>query len=882
MAKLAKKIRRSAHLLVCCCVLLSVTDIFVACDALEVDLDDCTLPCDSPCPSGFQCVNGYCAHSGSRRTCSAEGGLSEMGTGGGPGTGGVPGGGTAGAPDTPGGESGGGMDSGIVDGASPIIIGQLPSAALCAGSPGSIGLTASGGTPPFVWSLDEASFQIERTGAKVQVTGTPLRKGTYTLHVTVKDAHDRYAHASLSVEVFERPRITTTTVPPACVGQPYRTKLEAAGGDPESYRFSVEAPAQSTLATDGSSLTCNPSEPGSTPFTVTVTDAHCASDPVSLTLKADAASCPTFKAATLPAPCKGQPYPAQIVDVVGGTGPYTLTAPSLPSGFAFDGDDRILKSVSSVSGVSLSEDPLVLRVEDGAGHVTQQTFSMTARDSCWLAYRITPTNAPSTLHLHDPVLGTDLEFPLARWSESVVDYKFSPNGRFLAYRLQSQAGSSRLVVISAPLWTESALNTGEDATHYEWSPDSSILAVSYRVGDTIFLGGVRAVSDESPPEADGGTVEDGGTAVVETPQLTTLEPLPASVGSDLVWAGNRAVEFHSGSQEADHTLYYAKLGAQGFDFTDTAEPLLVFAPDVVLRAPTGPLVAIQPKYDMTSYGAFDGTGPVRTFLDGTLDPQGHYVATTSAGELDLFELTRDPDVVWASTQGCTALLAWAPNQERLACLSPSDTGDTVRVLDVRLDPPSIVPNPGTISGDYAYLAGDAFERRRAFSENAKWFAFTTTQTVYAAKLYEGSPFVYAKDAPLGVTFDGPTDLAFSPDDHWLLAQRGTEVHLLDLTGARSIPILIAPYTPPGAKPCSEKFLDDPDTWCGNTRPSSSFIWSPDSQYVAARDGKGKISRLHIEADGSTQNWQEVCDQDCSEDFTYQPSNSTLQSSTLSN
>ena len=112
-------------------------------------------------------------------------------------------------------------------------------------------LTASGGTPPYAWSVTTAAtsfppgLTLSSTG---QITGTPTAAATYNFTVQVKDSQNATATANLSILVNPGPTLLTITttssqLPTGTVSTAYpATNLTASGGTPP-YAWSVTTAA---------------------------------------------------------------------------------------------------------------------------------------------------------------------------------------------------------------------------------------------------------------------------------------------------------------------------------------------------------------------------------------------------------------------------------------------------------------------------------------------------------------------------------------------------------------------------------------------------------------------------------------------------------------
>jgi hypothetical protein len=105
-------------------------------------------------------------------------------------------------------------------------------------------LSATGGTPPYLWSVAPNTLPAGLTlDAKLGIiAGTPKLAGTYTFSPQLSDSETPPASAasvSFSITVSEPLSITTTALPGGTVGTVYPTvTLEATGGTPP-YVWSV-------------------------------------------------------------------------------------------------------------------------------------------------------------------------------------------------------------------------------------------------------------------------------------------------------------------------------------------------------------------------------------------------------------------------------------------------------------------------------------------------------------------------------------------------------------------------------------------------------------------------------------------------------------------
>jgi hypothetical protein len=137
----------------------------------------------------------------------------------------------------------------------------------------SASLTASGGVPPYSWTVTGLPDGLTATTGGV-ISGTPTTPGKFTVVVMVKDvAGTSFAGASFSVTIAPAALgITTATAPNGTVGAAYTASFAAAGGT-APYTFSATGlPAGLSISAAGA-ITGIPTAPGAATIVVTVKDA---------------------------------------------------------------------------------------------------------------------------------------------------------------------------------------------------------------------------------------------------------------------------------------------------------------------------------------------------------------------------------------------------------------------------------------------------------------------------------------------------------------------------------------------------------------------------------------------------------------------------------
>jgi hypothetical protein len=210
-------------------------------------------------------------------------------------------------------------------------------------------LAATGGTPPYTWSLSNGSLPGGLTlSAAGSITGTASAAGTFTFTVKVTDSAAFTASKQLTITVAGGLSITTAaTLPGASLNAGYAQTLAASGGAPP-YTWALTSgalPAGLTLSAAGV-IAGAPTATGTFQFTATVTDSASttASQQFTLTV-AGLAITPT----TLPGAKVGASY-SQTLTATGGTPPYTFatSAGSLPPGLALKG--AVLSGTPTAAG----------------------------------------------------------------------------------------------------------------------------------------------------------------------------------------------------------------------------------------------------------------------------------------------------------------------------------------------------------------------------------------------------------------------------------------------------------------------------------------------------------------------------------------------------
>ncbi len=264
------------------------------------------------------------------------------------------------------------------------------------GAPYTAPLQATGGVPPYVWTMGygslPAGLSLNGSGS---ITGTPTVAGTSTFYVAVRDSGtpEQFRLKPLTIVVGASPlAITSTGLSNAQTGASYSAQLNATGGTP-GYTWSIATgslPAGLTLSASGM-LSGTPGAAGSFNFTVAVADSGSPvqqqTAPMTMTVTRSALN---LSSVSLAGGQVGAGYSAGF-SASGGTLSYTwsIRSGSLPAGLTLAATTGIVSGTPTTAGTSaftiaVTDSSTPAQVQSAATSLTiTQTPQSSASGTTW-------------------------------------------------------------------------------------------------------------------------------------------------------------------------------------------------------------------------------------------------------------------------------------------------------------------------------------------------------------------------------------------------------------------------------------------------------------------------------------------------------------------
>lgn len=236
----------------------------------------------------------------------------------------------------------------------------------------SYSLPATGGIPPYVWSINSGTLPAGlKLSAKGTISGTPVAAGmvSFTVAVIDSEAVPASTTANFSITIQSELAVTSLSPPAGSVGVNYSTTLAASGGVPP-YTWSLASgnlPPGLTLNSAGV-ISGKPTASGAATFTVQVADSG-TSQQTAVAQLTIAINVITITTTSLSNATVNAPYSAALA-AIGGVTPYSWTmSGALPSGLS-------LNTAGVISGTPISTGSATFTVHV-ADHETPPASSST-------------------------------------------------------------------------------------------------------------------------------------------------------------------------------------------------------------------------------------------------------------------------------------------------------------------------------------------------------------------------------------------------------------------------------------------------------------------------------------------------------------------------
>jgi hypothetical protein len=251
--------------------------------------------------------------------------------------------------------------------------GALPPATL--NVPYSVTLHASGGIPPYTWSLGigvPQGISIDpNTGI---ISGTPTQAGSFPLAVTLQDSSKVSVTQNYTLVVGNTLAITNTTLPNGSPNVAYSVTLTAAAGQPP-YTWSITTgslPPGLSLNPANGQISGTTTALGSYPITAKVTDAAGGTATKNLTILISQQL--TITTTSLPGASLNQPY-NQTLTSAGGVPPITwsIISGNLPMNLSLN------PLTGAITGTPTVLQPSAFTVQafDSSGQTASKAFALT-------------------------------------------------------------------------------------------------------------------------------------------------------------------------------------------------------------------------------------------------------------------------------------------------------------------------------------------------------------------------------------------------------------------------------------------------------------------------------------------------------------------------
>ena len=237
------------------------------------------------------------------------------------------------------------------------------------GAPYSQKITATGGIPPYAWSVSAGALPsgLSLSATTGSISGTPATAGSYGFTIQATDsslATKAKATQNFSILISQLTQISVSAgpLPGGTVNTPYSQTLTATGGAPP-YSWSVLAGSlpPGLLLSSAGTVSGVPTAAAAFGFTAQATDTTGGSAVGAFSLTFVGAPLSVVPL-TLPSAVAAAPYPSQVLSATGGAPPYSFSiVGSLPAGMTLT--NGVIGGIPGAAGTA----PFTVSVTDSAG-----------------------------------------------------------------------------------------------------------------------------------------------------------------------------------------------------------------------------------------------------------------------------------------------------------------------------------------------------------------------------------------------------------------------------------------------------------------------------------------------------------------------------------
>jgi hypothetical protein len=229
---------------------------------------------------------------------------------------------------------------------------------------------------------------------------------------------------------------------------------------------------------------------------------------------------------------------------------------------------------------------------------------------------------------------------------------------------------------------------------------------------------------------------------------------------------------------------------------------------------------------------------------------GRYLADATGGSLEVFTAgnSSDPSAypppsADLTTPGCDAVLAWAPELDRIACgqaTGGSDGQAQIALFDVTTDANGTTTTPASlVHGVSGFPNLFPSGRQRLFSRDGNRFAFTTATGLSVAQTNSGASAVIMHHEYNPAPGADDAVVAFSPTGNLIAEHRGNHLGIFDVGDSTGHETPLDNELPP-AQACQDGARAAASVSCGGERAAAAFAWSHDDAMIAHATTAGEL------------------------------------------